>query len=89
MWLHSKRLMATDFQANRAIGPPAVMPRHSRATTHSRSIGLSTPNVPYAQLPGYILDRTNKRAPPDSLKARLIELARRPARWAVNAGLNG
>ena len=43
---HAKRFTCVDLHADGAIGTPVVMPRNSRVTTHSRSIGLFTPSAP-------------------------------------------
>jgi hypothetical protein len=38
----AKRLIFVDFQFDGAIGTPVDMPRNSRVTAHSRSMGLFT-----------------------------------------------
>jgi hypothetical protein len=43
---HAKRFTSLGLQADGAIGAPVAMPRHSRVTTLSRSIGLFTPIAP-------------------------------------------
>lgn len=43
---HAKCFTFVDFHGDGAIATPVVMPRHSRATAHNRSIGLFSPSAP-------------------------------------------